>query len=222
MGRRKGSPRLAPTKLGVYNLELLWKRADAIDLSRGFTYYTDFRKRLLACSDCSRLIASQVLGVYAALSPNNSEESNVKDMMVAARAFEAGWWDRLQVHTYGRNKEKAKRILDGEDPRVVLSGRKTRSFYENLLNPSEVECVTVDGHMVNVWNGARVPLDFAGITGSEYDRIERGVKELASRLGIVPCSLQSVFWLTWRRINGILQKPQYRLFDDCKHEGLSV
>jgi len=156
---------------------------------------------------------STVLGVYAALSPNNSQESCLRDTVNAFAAYRTGKWAHLYVHTYGPNMRKAYEILEGVDPLEVLNGPKTRAFYTCLLEPNNPEPVCIDGHMVNVWNGVRVPLDYAGVSLSEYRQVVAGVKELAGRLSLVPSRLQAVLWVTWRRVHRILYDPQYSLFE---------
>ncbi len=223
MGRSASSPPLVGLPTGVYNLGLVYKRSDMIDIELGMGYYLHFRERIIRyAARYGCLVPETACGVYAALSPNNSEESNMEDMIRAVSCFRDPTsrlderWAGLTVHTYGANKLKAKRILEGESPDAVLKGLKTWNFYHNILEPESSEYVTVDGHMVNIWNGARVPLDEAGISRLEYRIVVAGVVELAERVGIRPCQLQSILWIAWRRLHRIYYKPQYELnLEDC-------
>ena len=216
MGRASNSPPLAKYPLGIYNLRSCWYRGDDEDREVGLGYYTNFRARLLrlgSLAGCSQ--PTTTLGVFAALSPNNTEKNNTEDMVAAVRAHKADIWHKLTVRTYGPNKEKAKRILDGEDPDLVLKGVKTNSFYHNLLDPEDDRWVTVDGHMVNIWNGARVPLDLAGVSMEGYRMVERGVREAADRFSVPASGFQATVWGVWRRINGIQYQAQRKLaFED--------
>lgn len=210
MGRSSDSPALANSWIGVRNLKSVYGKADDMDKDNGISYYLRFHNRLK--NEAARLgfhDMVKIAGVYAALSPNNSEESNVYDMLRAIVCFSEDNWDSLTVHTYGLNKEKAKRILGGESPHTVLGGPKTKNFYHNILEPHDERYCTIDGHMVNMYNGARVPLDNAGISESEYGIIARAVAEVAEDVGMIPCQLQSTLWLTWRRIHRIYYKPQF-------------
>jgi hypothetical protein len=215
MGKRKDSPKLASTLDGLLNIERCLEKADEEDWNAGLSYYDFFRGRVIRAG--TGIDARVACGVYAALSPNNSEESCMDDTRRLCEAYLNGSFDSCRVHTYGKNKEKAGRILLGEDPATVLRGIKTNNFFHNLIDPLDRSHVTIDGHMVNIWNNRRVPLDLAGINDSEYRMIAESlmlfcrILEMNSGQVIFPCQLQSVLWLTWRRINGILYKPQYRL-----------
>lgn len=212
MGRTKSSPALAAKGVGVYNLELTFKKGDLLDHQQGRSYYQDFHSRMVEIGqrayDCP---VSTVAAVYSALSPNNSEENCIRDTERALTNFRYGRWNDFHPTTYSHNKAKAFRILNGESPADVLSGEKTWNFYNNIVNPSDRDFVTIDGHMVNIWNGKRVPLDLSGISKSEYRIVASGVKELAGRYGLVPCQLQAILWITWRRVHRILYQPQYKL-----------
>lgn len=217
MGKRKDSPTTADAITGLLNIERCLELVDEEDWETGLSYYPRSRSRVIKAGGIDARVAC---GVYAALSPNNSEESCMNDTRRLCEAYLSGSFDSCTVHTYGKNKEKAGRILQGEDPAQVLRGIKTNNFFHNLFDPSDCSHVTIDGHMVNIWNNRRVPLDFAGISDKEYRMIAEGVmlfaRMLAKRPGssnLSPCQLQSILWLTWRRVNNILYKPQYRLFE---------
>lgn len=223
MARPRTSPPLAKYAEGLYNLKALYRQSDFMDRQLGRNYFPDFYHRIVtvaARSGC--LVAQTACAVYAVLSPNNSEESCMDDMARAVYCYKDGSaeslqerWDKLAVHTYGANKAKARRILSGEDPDLVIRGPKVMSFYHNILEPYNRQYVTIDGHMVCAWNNKRLPLDSAGISESGYWELVRGVREVADSMDLVPCAFQATLWLAWRRIHKILYKPQYRLpFDN--------
>lgn len=218
MGKRSESPTTADPLSGLLNIERCLNLADEEDWEQGVRYYEHFRSRVIAAGHW--VDARSACGVYAALSPNNSEESCMRDTANLCAAYVQGRFEACSVHTYGKNKAKAGRILQGEDPDIVLRGIKTKNFFHNVFEPSDARYVTIDGHMVNIWNNRRVPLDFAGINNREYRMIAEGVmlfaRMLARRPGcsnFSPCNLQSILWLTWRRVHKILYKPQRRLFE---------
>ena len=224
MGRSLLSPPFVDAVTGVTNLRITYDKSDAMDRNLGRYYYYDFGNRVYQTAKrygCES--STTACGVYAALSPNNSERSNLEDMARAISTFQGALssldnrWERLVVRTYGKNKAKALEILKGANPDAVLKGPKTNAFYHNLLNPND-PYVTVDGHMANIWNGVRVPLDLAGINLEQYQTIVGGIRELAAEVEMLPCQLQSTLWGTWRRIHRIFYNPQYELDfgeEDC-------
>ena len=226
MGRRVNSNPIAPPILGMHHLRRCWASADPEDRRLGISYYATFRQRILTATKLPAELASTAVGLFAALSPNNTESNTLHDVQEAVVRYRDECWERFRPTTYHHNVEKAWRILNGEDPDLVLTGLKTNAFYHCLLDPSDpTRPVCVDGHMVNVWNGKRQPLDSAGITRSEYNMIAGGVRQVAAEINqnanggagnqwpflLLPCQLQSTVWLTWRRMMRILYKPQYEL-----------
>lgn len=218
MGKAKGTEPLPKYEVGLYNLSLVWKQADFVDRSMGAEYYRNLGERIYKTArrfGCdSRQVAA---GVFSALSPNNSEESNMEDLARAVSAFQGSRseldsrWEKVSVRTYGANKEKARMILLGENPLSVLRGLKTGSFYLNILNPEEGYTVTIDGHMANIWRGKRAKLSLSGISDGEYTTIASGVRELAASRGISANAAQATLWITWRRLHKVFYDPQFKL-----------
>lgn len=204
------SVKLVDYKLGVHNLHMLLRKSDLIDRQNGINYYPDLSLRIGSVAAGHQY--SKAIGVFAALSPNNSEGGNLGDVE-RMFAYHGKWkgenWSELKVHTYGANKSKAIRIIEGEDPDLVLTGPKTNSFYHNLLDPYDAKYVTVDGHIVGAWQGKRLPMDQSGINQAQYDLISWGLREVAGAGSVI--ELQATLWLTWRRINWVFYNPQYKL-----------
>lgn len=78
----------------------------------------------------------------------------------------------------------------------VLAGRKTKSFYHNMVYPTSSPYVTVDSHMTFLIGGQN-------LTEKRYSLIEQAIKEKAFKVGLVPCQLQAMLWLTKKRLHGI-------------------
>lgn len=101
--------------------------------------------------------------VIAILSPGCSWEKNIvnaKDMLVAHSKGES--IDSFKVSTYGRNKEKAWKLLDMAKEGKLFgiermfqyvkgkTGFKTGNFFLNLYMPSLAKPVTIDRHALKV------------------------------------------------------------------------
>jgi hypothetical protein len=115
--------------------------------------------------------------------------------------------DRLEgLGTYRHCAARAYRILFNEPPEDVF-GRdalKTYNFYRNIVDPSDPNWVTIDGHMYNLWRGEQTTLDQARIPGPKrYGEIAGDCKELALALGVLPNQLQATLWYCYKRVNGI-------------------
>lgn len=119
---------------------------------------------------------------------------------------------------YRRNLEKALRIMAGEHPGDVLSGPKVRSFFSNLLVPSDDASVTVDTHMIRAMfddvnlgdNVLRRVLHVPSAktaTGTEveigaYPLLAEAVRDAAARYAggkFRPSEFQALVWRQWQR-----------------------
>lgn len=155
-------------------------------------------------------------GVFSALSPNNDYHGNIRDLetiLVNERAGNS--LDDFKVATYGNNKRKAWDIAKGMPVDQAIVARKTWNFFNNVLDPANPDFVTVDGHIYWCWrgvagrvNGVRKSqkgntslLGTPNISAALYGEIAGDVKGLALALGIVPCQLQAILWITWKRLH---------------------
>ena len=203
----------------IDNLCLVWDKSTAWERSDGMTYYRQCRQQILTVGDCFGFVGiAELAGMFAALSPNNDEAGNFRDLTKVLAAF-GKQSTPPTVSSYPVNAVKAWKIVHGIPVDEVLRGKKVIAFWHNLLDPSDRFHVTVDGHMVSCWHGSRLMLrrrvdnrESAVITSREYDVIADDVRALAKRVHVIPSQLQSTLWLTWKRIHKIRYSPQLRLF----------
>lgn len=212
------------------NLWKVWEQATPMERELGSEYYHGQHNRLRAIAGNYGIPHHNVIGAFAALSPNNDEDGNYRDLYaVITASLERMEPEEYNVSTYGPNKLKAHRIISGgEHPWDVLGGRKVMNFYRNTLDPRDPQPVTVDGHMVSCWHGSRLLLRRASKAGmsavindKEYEHIAGDVRKVAKRAGIVSCQMQATLWLAWKRIHRIRFDPQLRMFEPG-HAGVEV
>jgi len=183
--------------------------ASQADIIEGENWY--FRANLIASEIGQRYGLDQhvVAGVIAALSPNNRWSRNVADTEALVKAFQLGDVNlkAVKVSTFGENKDKAIRILGGEDPRDVLGGLKVRAFYECIVGGNQV---CVDGHAYSIWLGQRVATSSTPkISPKLYERIANDYCLAASQINEItdssytPSQIQAITWVVWRNlVNG--------------------
>jgi hypothetical protein len=190
------------------NFRAVYEQSTEWECRSGFVYYEGQFKRCEIRALENDLPIKSVVGAFCALSPNNSEKNTYKSLD-ACIAFRLGRPTRLTVSAYQANFKKAMSILHGEDPLNVLGGSKVVSFYHNTMNPDDSKYVTIDGHMVSVYQGERLRMKrVAGISSKDYDVISNGLRVVAETLEIPAPRLQSILWITWKRMNRILWNPQ--------------
>lgn len=198
------------------NIFQVYARADRWDKSQGLRAYSSYHDILAKLADANHTPIDIVCAVFAALSPNTSYTSNLRAAQQTIEAFNAGRMiDSFSVPTYGNNKAKAWSILKGQDPLAEIKAPKTRSFYLNLLHPTDPRPVTIDGHMFSVWSLERTLMKkVPSLHGAKYERIARDFRQAATVLDILPNQLQAICWFTWRRIHNLFAETQPSLFEE--------
>jgi hypothetical protein len=192
----------------VRNILKTYRIATVEDVSNGVEWY-DRAKRMAAwIAKETSIQEATVIGVMAALSPNNRWERNCKDALTMCSAWING--DSLEdfkVSCYNKMKEKAWSILqddlqDDEDILTRLNGQKIRSFYSNIRGLDEV---TIDGHALNIARGKREGLtsDKTNMGKKQYRELQAAYVTAAKRIKVKPSELQAITWTTWKRIHNI-------------------
>lgn len=130
-------------------------------------------------------------GVFAALSPQLSWTSNI----TAAQNLVQN--DDPNPAGIGKFVGRARDIRDGADPDIILGGRKVRSFYRNIFEPSRPGPVTIDRHAVAIATNHDVKsLEKNGF----YVMVAAAYRGAARLAGLLPSEMQACTWLTWRRL----------------------
>lgn len=166
----------------------------------GLIFYAKLSDVLRRLGQTHGFTLNQAAGIFAALSPNCDYYGNLVSAYNLMLGYRQGLrMEAVKVRTYGANKRKAWAMAEGEDPGNLLQALKTRSFYLNLRDPSDVQSVTVDGHIYNCWMGQRQTLvGLRGLSRRSYLKIAEDVRQVAAVHGLIPCQMQSILWLAWR------------------------
>jgi hypothetical protein len=192
----------------VRNILKLYRQATQEDTTNGVEWYARAERMAKAIAKDAGLPLPTVIGVMAALSPNNRWERNCRDAATMCQAWVAGEsMDSFKVSCYNTMKAKAWAILDlgltdDEDILSHLNGQKIRSFYSNIRGLDEV---TIDGHALNIARGKREGLtsDKTNMGKREYRELQEAYVKAAKRVGVKPHVLQAITWTTWKRIHNI-------------------
>lgn len=203
--------------MSVYSILGCFFTASTAEKSEGLSWYNNAHQRALAISDDLNVSPDVVCGVIAALSPNNRWERNLSDASTLLKIAQAGGSEEdlqaAKVSTFGRNKDKAIRIIrePGPDIMTILSGRKVQAFFACILDPERVDYVCVDGHAYSVWLGERVPTTKTpSISAKLYNQISQ---DYAQAAGIIldvtgdvytPAQVQAITWVAWRNLHATL------------------
>lgn len=97
---------------------------------------------------------------------------------------------------FGVNRDKAARILAGENPDEVLSGDKVTAFYRNLTG--DLSCVTIDRHALAIAGWER------SLTSNAYRRISFAFRMAGEYFELEGAEIQALTWAYWRRNHSAL------------------
>lgn len=96
------------------------------------------------------------------------------------------------VSTYGQNKKKAIRILQGEEL-ITPKSLKTWNFANNILKPTSSEYVTIDRHALRIFEGLS-KRGSKSMTPKRYLHVADAYIKTAKHLKMSPCQLQAITW----------------------------
>lgn len=178
------------------NLKRWYASANKTETVNGLNWYNDATKEADAISrefGISRYTAATVI---SCLSPRNKWLRNVRDSWSVVATWHAGKGEGdVKVSTFGANKAKAFRALEGE--LIAESAPKTHAFASTIAGLAN------DSVVVDMWH-IRACLTRRGqseevvevINSSQYRRIERITADLAKKEGIHPYQYQAIIWVT--------------------------
>ncbi len=182
----------------------VFSSASEDDVAAGLSWYAhtarqaveDVRSAFLAAHGETLPFAAGC-GILAALSPATGWGDN------CAGAIEFAITGNMFAQTPLFNA-RASAIAQGVTPLDVLGGRKVRSFYRNILDPSNPGPVTVDRHAASLVFGLRLSeRALKPLTGNigGYAYCAGAYRAAARYLGLIPCQVQAVTWIAWRNAN---------------------
>ena len=194
------------------NILKIYKLATPEEKRDGVVWYVN------AYADCKRIALDTkvpvhiVVGVVAALSPNNKWDRNITNARDLIEGYLNGEHvESIKVSTYHAMKHKAWSILDAmpdeDGVSLILNGQKITSFYRNIMGH---DTCTVDGHARNIYYGERHGLtdDKSNVGKREYFEISQAYVKAGKRVRVNGRSLkafeiQAITWVVWRRIHNI-------------------
>ena len=150
-------------------------------------WYTEVNQLAAHWAQVTGYPLKTVVGVLAVLSPQQTWEMNKRwAYEVLARKRPACWG-------FKANHKKALRIKRGERPRNVIGGLKSRSFYVNILRPSNRGAVTLDRHMFAILRFDK------WITPKRYRTLQQVIINRAAHHNLVPSEYQAILWTAYKR-----------------------
>lgn len=193
--KRHDLPSLRTMRLNIWRALLC---ASDTEITEGMSFYEGAHGLCELIAATYKVSVSQAAGIYAALSPLNTWDTNVANVFDILRDGSSA-----TVNTPHANKRKALQIAEGADPLDILKGNKVRAFYRAIADLSVRDAVPVDRHLVCLALGTKITANkhLSRIIGlpSLYSQVERAYLELGEREGIGN-RLASIAWFVQRRV----------------------
>lgn len=166
-------------------LNNIYNKATNGQINQGKQWYKTAFNESVRLSREFNIPVFKVAGIIAALSPNNKWERNLID----ARLFLERPSLDTKVCTFLNQRRKALMILNATSSsqvRLILSGRKTVSFFDNITKWNVPHKVTVDLWMYRM---SELKQSY-----KNYELISKAVISLSAKHGLLPHEFQAIVW----------------------------
>jgi len=205
------------TKPNIYKILATFHRANPDIIIDGIDWYERAKKACKIIANDTGLNIRIVVGVIAALSPNNKWSKNIIDAQNLCLSFiNGGNVDEVKAlevlelsNEYPLNATN-RRKGNALDLRVeqVLNGQKITAFYQCIMG--EDSCC-IDGHAKNIYYGKRYNLTDpkTNVTKKEFRVISEAYREATKVINKMHGTqykayhVQAITWTQWRIDHGI-------------------
>lgn len=203
------------------NLCAVLEQSDRIDWNSGCESYGKYNRLMTLLAKKYGCTLEQATAVFVSTSPNNDYKNNLRSTV----SILDGWAnkrpdEKIRISTYTHCKTRALEYLRGKDFLSATKGPKITAFFQNIVDPTNRQPVTVDGHMVGAWSGKRLLMKEVAHSSFKYEEVAEDVRKVARFVDLVPCQVQGILWFTWKRINSAVYNGNLNLFGD--HWGLDI
>lgn len=161
-----------------------------------------------------------VAGIIAALSPMQKWQKNKEltelfiDYLEHGKDFSLFPYMKAQIAKAQRIAQlENKSDLDSlaNEIKAILSGEKTKAFFENIAFPDKAQTVTIDRHALSIALGKKLnkeQLNSHLMSKRAYEFFVECYKLAANKLNVQPLAIQAQTWELWRAYG---QEFQFKL-----------
>jgi hypothetical protein len=176
------------------NINKVLKQANA---SENIDWYKEANSWCAGVATKYSIPLNKVIGIVSAMSPLKQWDLNKRIALEFITDNKSG-------HTKCQ-MNKADEIMancNADDAFILktLNGDKTKNFYLNIKYYNNAENLTVDRQAIQVALGRILNDREMNMTSPQYNFFKECYIYTAQRLNMRPSLLQSITWLTWRRI----------------------
>jgi hypothetical protein len=175
-----------------------YNKASEHQLKTGLNWYKDAQ---LFADQSGKYNAWKLSQIISVLSPQISWTTNLENAAKMWNCLQSGN-DVLGLKIFATELQKVHcQEIYNHDYEIPKTAIKTYNFARNIYNQNDINYVTIDRHAykvaVNCLKGGSVSL-----TRKQYTTIADCYKKVARKLGITPCQLQAITWVTYKDFVG--------------------
>lgn len=170
------------------------------DLKSGLRWYRLANRIAKSIAKKYDLKLETVAAIISALSPGIGWKQNIEDTLELIEKE-----NDAVVTTYNHNRLKALDILFSDELDLNVyeyfflkkkSGFKTANFYLNIINPNDKTAVTIDRHILDIFNLTRQAIN----TNKKYLAFKAILIANALQRNLIPCQYQAIIWKCHKRL----------------------
>lgn len=170
------------------------------DLKSGLRWYRLANRIAKSIAKKYDLKLETVAAIISALSPGIGWKQNIEDTLELIEKE-----NDAVVTTYNHNRLKALDILFSDELDLNVyeyfflkkkSGFKTANFYLNIINPNDKTAVTIDRHILDIFN---LPVKAIN-TNKKYLALKALIIAKAIKRNLIPCQYQAIIWKCHKRL----------------------
>src|SRR6201991_3195862 len=139
---RRRRPSMNDVRLSTRNITRTFRAASAADLDAGLGWYVAAHRIATTLDPASPARAAAVIAVLSPLLPWPRNVTEARNAYIGH-----------PIRTLGASRRKARQILAGADPELVVSGPKVRAFWRTIADPTEPRAVVIDRHAIDIAAG---------------------------------------------------------------------
>lgn len=190
--------------------------ATAEDIAEGKLAYWRYHSLMRDLSSRYGFPFENITAAFVSLSPNNDYIGNLRSLISLIEGVrDRRGFAEIVISTYRHSGERAYDFLVGREQFLTPKrGLKISSFYRNIIDPYDMEPITVDGHISAAWQGFnRLTMKEAIVKNKrDYEMMAGALRAIAAERDMVGNAAQAAIWFARKRVNGVKHTPQLDLF----------
>jgi hypothetical protein len=192
---------------GVANIMAVYNEAEEEEKDFWGRWYYNSKENVQNLAQRHDIDFVVTAAVVAVLSPGNKWKANLVAADNVIQMFKNPEI-RKNINAYGKNVEKAIKILESGDIGYVR-GPKVSVFLKSLIDPDYTkDALVLDSHAINIWYGIKRNIKMTPTISTKMRmKIMDDYRTAANKLGVGLQALQATTWYIWKSLKNAPEIP---------------